>query len=148
MKEHLNHCQIKGEDAVIAYMSEELEEKSISSMIYKEWELSRAGIRECHEAMTHSRAMQTTFNNLIGGSRFKVLVKGVLMRTICQNSGCGKIDSWERFKACYKVPDIAQWKGETKINQILEVCQRALVEQSNHLIASDVPYHEEDIKGN
>ena len=69
------------------------------------------------------------------------------MRTIHQNIGCGEIDSWEHFKTCYQVPDIAQWQGKTKIEQIIAVRQRALVEQSNHLIASDVPYHEEGSAG-
>ena len=147
-KEHLNYCQIRGEGAVVTYMSEELAEKSVSGMIYKEWGLSRSGIRECQEAMARNGAMQTTFNNFIGGSRFRVLVKGVLMRTICQNRGRGQIDSWKHFKTCYQVPDIAQWKGETKIKRILEVCERALTEQSNRLIASDVPYHDEGSESN
>ena len=65
------------------------------------------------------------------------------MRTMRQNSGCKEVDSWEHFKKCYQVPDMSKLVGQTKNEEIIAVCQKALVEQSNHVIASEVPYHEE-----
>ena len=39
--------------------------------------------KDCHKAMTNDRGLQTRFNNLVGGARFKALVGNTLMKAKC-----------------------------------------------------------------
>ena len=73
VKEHLAQRQNQGEEAVINHLSGEPHEMSVSSTIYKEWRLSRGSVKERQEVTAQNRMLQTTFNNLVGGARFKTL---------------------------------------------------------------------------
>ena len=53
VKEYLKDCQEEDETKVINQLAENIEEKSVSCRIYKEWGLNRKMIRECQKRMAN-----------------------------------------------------------------------------------------------
>ena len=68
VKDHPVNCQSSDEAIAITYLGSGIEEQSVSSTICKEWDLDRAVITDCHNAMARDRVLQTTFNNLAGAA--------------------------------------------------------------------------------
>ena len=129
VKRLLKEKQDEGEAQAIKYLAEEAPEQSVASRIYKAWQLDRQFIKECHIAMSHERALQVTFNNLIGATRFKKLEGSRLVKTRCQRQGCGQQDSWEHFQTCYEIPPINTLKRKEKIEFLVNLCNK--IQSSN-----------------
>ena len=77
--------------------------------------------------MVGGRSLQVTFNNIVGATRFKTFEGSQLRKAICQRKGCGATDSWEHFLSCYQVPDVGRYDRKTRIRVIMEICQKAEV---------------------
>ena len=77
--------------------------------------------------MEESRTLQVTLNNIVGATRFKVLVGGKLAKTKCQRQGCGEADSWEHFQQCYEVPSMEGLTHSEKAKAIVAICKKAEV---------------------
>ena len=71
--------------------------------------------------------MQATFNNLVGGSRFKMIKGGRLSARRCPNAGCGNPDSWRHFLDCYGVLDMGKRDRRHRGDSIGALCRRIKV---------------------
>ena len=125
IKQQLKNAQDKDEAEAIKHLAEAEDTRSVAGKIYRAWSLDRQTIRECHIAMSDSRPLQTTLNNIIGATRFKTLVGQRLMRTLCPKKGCNMIDSWEHFCECYEIPNIKGLNRQEKVAAIVNICKRA-----------------------
>ena len=86
---------------------------SLSCRIFFDWDLSRKKVREILRSLDRDRKLQTTFNNLIGATRFKAMDQGGLYSTMCPK--CRKeIDSWEHHQKCYELEIPANTEGAKK----------------------------------
>ena len=100
IKEILKRKQETHETETLSLLLQKETEPSISCQIYTEWELTRGRIKEIMQFLDKDRKLQTTFNNLIGATRFETMEKGQLYITICPR--CNKqLDNWEHHKECY-----------------------------------------------
>ena len=90
--------------------------------------------------MSSDRQLQVTFNNIIAATRFKTSDGQQLVRTKCQRTGCGSVDSWEHFLSCYQVPEISMLTGREKINAIVEICKKAKEPNAARPKPSDTAY--------
>ena len=96
--------------------------------------------------MAESRSLQVTFNNIVGATRFKTFEGSQLRKAKCQRKGCGAIDSWEHFLACYQVPDLGNCDRKTKIRLIKEICEKAEVDNPGRPKPSEERYLEEGME--
>ena len=115
--------------------------QSVAAGIYKNWNLDRQIIKDCHIAMSDSRGLQVTMNSIVGATRFKTLAKGKLMRAKCPRPGCGAQDSWGRFQDCYKIPPAGGLVGDTEIQAIREICKTVLMNNPVKPLLSGAPNH-------
>ena len=127
VKMTLRSKQDKDEAEAIKFLADSTTTSSVASRIYRKWNLNRQVIKDCHVAMAHSRSLQTTFNNIVGATRFKVFEGSHLRKARCQKTGCGMIDSWEHFCTCYEVPEIGHLPQKERVEEIIKVCRRAEV---------------------
>ena len=77
--------------------------------------------------MARSRSPQVTFNNIAGATRFKTSEGSRLMRAVCLNKGCGAADSREHFQECYQIPDLSGHGRQTRLAEIIKICERVEV---------------------
>ena len=142
----LKSKQDQDEAVVIKFLAEAEEAKSIASKIYRAWNLDRQVIKECHEAMAGSRSLQVTFNNIVGATRFKTFEGSQLRKAKCQQKGCGAVDSWEHFLVCYQVPDLGSCGRKTKVGLIIDICEKAEVNNPGRPKPSGERYMEEGLE--
>ena len=82
------------ERAAIVSLAKEGGRPSQSSKMFLNWNLGRGKVRKIPRHMADNRELQTTFGNLIGGTRFKSAKKRTLKRNMCPN--CKEnIDTWK-----------------------------------------------------
>ena len=127
VKQLLKDKQDHDEAEVIKYMAEEPKINSIACQIYRDWNLDRSLIRECHKVLARRRSLQVTFNNIVAATRFKTFEGSKLMEAICQKKGCGVEDTWEHFRSCYQVRDLRTEDRKTRLQEIIGICKRAEV---------------------
>ena len=128
IKELLKEKQSVDEEKIIQFLADNIAETSIASNIYRKWHLNRRIVKECHEALSHNRILQTTLNNLLCATRFKMVVNNKLVPVRCPRKGCGQRDSWEHFLGCFAVPDISKLHGREKIAALVALCERIQTE--------------------
>ena len=140
IKQLLRNKQDQDEAEAIKYLAIHEDINSVASKIYRAWGLDRRLIKDCHVAMSRSRSLQVTFNNIVGATRFKVMEGSQLRRAKCQKEGCGAIDYWEHFRKCYQVPDIGKQDRNKRIPEIVKVCERAEVKNPGRPRPSEEQY--------
>ena len=102
VKQKLKEVYEKDEKEAIKHLSEDGVTPSQSSNMFVNWNLDRNKIKTILRSLADDRTFQTTFGNLIGGTRFKAATKGILKHTICPN--CKEnLDSWSHCVECYKL---------------------------------------------
>ena len=150
VKTMLRSKQDHDEAEAIKFLADSPTTLSVASRIYRNWNLNRQVIKDCHVAMAQSRSLQATFNNIVGATRFKVFEDSHLRKARCQKAGCGSIDSWEHFCACYEVPEIGHLPHKERVKEIVNVCYRAEVSNPVRPQPSEViyenPQHEEEAR--
>ena len=142
VKQHLIEKQNEDEAKAIQFLAENIAEPSLAGRIYREWGLSRTVIKECQVVMARNRTWQVTFNNLIGGTRFKALQGSKMARTRCPRMGCEELDSREHFKYCYRARMPAGPNGNEKISWMAETCKKVATDNPARPWPTDIPYHE------
>ena len=95
----------------IQFLAEEAGIQSAAEKMYKQWNLDRQQIKECHILMSEDRALKVVLNKIIGAARFKLLEGAKLVRAECPKQGNKERDSWDHFQACYSIPEIGQVRG-------------------------------------
>ena len=81
-------------------------------------------IKGCHIAMSRNRTLQE-LNNLLGATRFEMVVEGILTPACCSQERCGRRDSWEHFQECYAVPEIGELAGQEKVDALVTLRRQA-----------------------
>ena len=122
VKQKLKDIYEEDERKAISCLASVEDKPSQSSRMFLNWNLDRSKVKKILRSMADDRKLQTTFGNLIGGTRFKTANKGKLNHTICPK--CKEnIDTWRHCVKCHelKVGEIGnekQWLGN--IRQIIE----------------------------
>ena len=143
VKEYLITRQNEDEAGAIQFLAENITEPSMAGKIYREWKLTRKIIKDCQAKMARNRAWQVTFNNLVGGTRFKALQGSKMVRTRCPRKGCEELDSWEHFKECHEAHMPDGLSEKERISWIVEISKKAMTENPARPCPTVIPYHEQ-----